>query len=91
MSNVTQLVRNAESETEMSNSAIGFEDVPPVMSPKTLAGVLEVTTLTLQRWRDRKEGPLWIAIPGSNVIRYTRADLLAWLAEHRAVEAEARS
>ncbi|KIP88774.1 hypothetical protein RU09_14720 [Microbacterium sp. MEJ108Y] len=90
-SNVTPLMRDTEAETEAPNSAFGFEDVPPIMSPKTLAGILEVTTLTLQRWRDRNEGPVAISIPGSNVIRYTRTDLLAWLAEHRVAGAEVRS
>ncbi|WP_313366647.1 helix-turn-helix domain-containing protein [Microbacterium sp.] len=92
--NVTVL-RPDESDANPTQAPVGiasdFGDVPPIMSPKTLAGVLEVTPLTLQRWRDRNEGPVWIAIPGSNVIRYTRADLLAWLAQHRAAEVEAHS
>lgn len=54
-------------------------DLPPVMSPKTLAEVLEVTPKTLERWRDAKTGPRALKLPGSSLIRYTRTDVLAWL------------
>jgi len=86
VSNVTALrleVEPGESAADDVAGASGFEDVPPFMSPKTLAGMLEVTTLTLQRWRDSNKGPNWSEIPGSNVIRYSRPDVLAWLAKHR--------
>ncbi|OZB81474.1 helix-turn-helix domain-containing protein [Microbacterium sp. 13-71-7] len=59
-------------------------EFPPVMSPKTLAAFLEVTPLTLQRWRNAKTGPVPALVPDSNVIRYTREDVVAWLARHRA-------
>ncbi len=91
MSNVTALRQDIRTAVDVEVG--GFEDVPPVMSPKTLAGVLEVTPLTLQRWRDASRaaalkgggmvGPAWSEMPGSNVIRYTRSDVLAWLASNR--------
>jgi hypothetical protein len=61
----------------------GFEGMPMVMAPKTLAEILDVTTKTLERWRverarDGKTGPAWHKLPGSNLIRYARADVLAW-------------
>ncbi|GAT73595.1 hypothetical protein MHM582_2089 [Microbacterium sp. HM58-2] len=86
MSNVTALRPEVDDPIDEVVSPIaGFEDVPPFMSPKTLAGILEVTPLTLQRWRDSKDdkGPAWSEIPGSNVIRYSRRDVLEWLAKHR--------
>ncbi|MCC2031800.1 helix-turn-helix domain-containing protein [Microbacterium sp. BWT-G7] len=51
------------------------------MAPKALAAILDVTPKTLERWRDAKTGPKWLKLPGSSLIRYTRADVLAWLAE----------
>jgi hypothetical protein len=82
MSNVTALRPEV---ADLSDEVVltGFEDIPPVMSPKVLADVIEVKPLTLQRWRDQEKGPAWHQFPGSNVIRYTRVDVLAWLAEHR--------
>lgn len=79
MSNVTALPLVEASTQEPT----GFEDIPAIMSPKTLASVLETTPLTLQRWRDRREGPRWSQFPNSNVIRYTRVDVLSWLAAHQ--------
>ncbi|MGQ7313411.1 hypothetical protein ACUOFU_17020 [Microbacterium arabinogalactanolyticum] len=91
MNNVTAL----RAAGDMPTSAIetitptGFEDVPAIMSPKTLAEVLEVKPLTLQRWRDatratgEQVGPAWSEFPNSNVIRYTRVDVIAWMAANR--------
>lgn len=59
------------------------EEACVLMSPKALAALLEVTPLTLQRWRDLGKGPAWHQFPGSNVIRYARADVLCWLASNR--------
>lgn len=59
----------------------GFEDMPMVMSPKTLAEILDVTTVTLERWRAKQHGPRFRRFPNSNLIRYTRADVIAWLDE----------
>lgn len=61
----------------------GFEDIPAVMSPKTLAEILDVTPKTLERWRDASTGPVPHKLPGSSLIRYTRDDVLSWLASGR--------
>jgi hypothetical protein len=61
----------------------GFEDLPAVLSPKALADLLEVSTKTLERWRDAKTGPVALSLPGSSLIRYTRADVVAWLLASR--------
>jgi hypothetical protein len=61
----------------------GFEDLPAVMSPRVLAEVLDVTPRTLERWRVEKIGPAWMNLPGSSLIRYARADVVAWLAAAR--------
>ncbi|MBN9210526.1 MAG: hypothetical protein BGO45_04705 [Microbacterium sp. 71-36] len=61
----------------------GFEDLPAVMSPRVLAEVLDVTPRTLERWRVDKIGPAWMSLPGSSLIRYGRADVVAWLAAAR--------
>ncbi|WP_229383732.1 helix-turn-helix transcriptional regulator [Microbacterium allomyrinae] len=68
-------------EPQPDSTLSGFEDVPAVMAPKALAAILDVTPKTLERWRDAKTGPKWLKLPGSSLIRYTRADVLAWLAE----------
>ena len=76
----------------MGASTAGFEDLPPVMSPKTLAEIFEVTPKTLERWRDAESGPTWHKFPGSSLIRYTREDVVSWLASCRAAgEARASS
>lgn len=66
----------------------GFEQMPMIMSPKVLAQVLDITTKTLERWRDARlrdgrTGPVWHKLPGSKLIRYSRADVLAWFAACR--------
>lgn len=58
-----------------------------VMSPKTLAEILDVSLKTLERWRDAKTGPTWHKLPGSSLIRYSRSDVLTWFATCRAAEA----
>ena len=71
-------------EAPVVESVEGLLDLPPVMSPGTLAKILEVTPQTLARWRDPKqagEGPKFIKVPGSQLIRYLRADVVAWLKE----------
>lgn len=71
-----------------AEAAAGFEEMPMIMSPKALAEVLDVTTKTLERWRDArgrdgKTGPAWHKLPGSKLIRYSRADVLSWFAACR--------
>lgn len=70
----------------------GFDGVPPIMSPKTLAEMLEISTKTLERWRiergrDGKTGPAWHKLPGSSLIRYSRADVVSWFTSCREAEA----
>jgi len=69
----------------------GFEQMPMIMSPKVLAEVLDITTKTLERWRDARQrdgktGPVWHKLPGSKLIRYSRSDVLAWFADCREAE-----
>lgn len=92
MSNVTELYRDERDAPQPLTSAAGFEDLPAIMSPKTLAEVLEVSTKTLERWRDArvrdgKTGPAWHKLPGSSLIRYSRADVIEWFAACREAEA----
>lgn len=58
---------------------VAAEQMPPVMSPKVLAELLEVTPKSLERWRDAGTGPAWLKLPGSSLIRYRREDVVAWL------------
>ena len=69
-----------------------FEQMPMIMSPKALAALLEVSTKTLERWRiardrDGNTGPAWHKLPGSSLIRYSRADVISWFAACREAEA----
>lgn len=74
-----------------ATSPEGYEQMPMVMSPKTLAEILEVSTKTLERWRDARArgeeaGPVWHKIPGSSLIRYSRTDVIEWFAACREAE-----
>lgn len=70
-------------DTAAATLPAGFEDVPAVMSPKTLGELLETSPRTLERWRVEKVGPAYFSLPGSSLIRYSRADVLAWLTAAR--------
>ncbi|MGX9348120.1 helix-turn-helix transcriptional regulator [Microbacterium sp. KNMS] len=86
MSNVTPLridVATAATLEAEAPEVPGFEDMPPVMTPKTLAQQLETTVTTLQRWRDSNDGPAYVKVPGTRLIRYLRPDVLAWLSTGR--------
>lgn len=76
-----------DAESSNAEAAPGFEEMPMVMSPKTLAEILDVSLKTLERWRDAKTGPTWHKLPGSSLIRYSRSDVLTWFATCRAAEA----
>lgn len=81
-------VATADASSEVPE---GFEQMPMVMSPKTLAEILEVSTKTLERWRDARArgegaGPVWHKIPGSSLIRYSRTDVIEWFAACREAE-----
>lgn len=82
----------AEAEDQAEATCVGFEQMPMIMSPKALAEILEVSTKTLERWRiarerDGETGPAWHKIPGSSLIRYSRADVLSWFTACREAEA----
>lgn len=74
-------------EFDESATCAGFEQMPMVMSPKTLAEILEVSVKSLERWRDAKTGPAWHKLPGSSLIRYSRSDVVEWFAACREAEA----
>lgn len=57
----------------------GLEEMPMLMAPGVLAKHLQVSTKSLERWRDAKTGPAWHILPGTSLIRYSRADVIAWL------------
>lgn len=54
-------------------------ELPPVMSPKTLAEYLDVSITTISRWRATKIGPPYFESKGLNMIRYRREDVLDWI------------
>lgn len=85
MSNVTAL--RATDERAVEELHEGFEEMPMVMSPKVLAEILDVSLKSLERWRDAKTGPTWHKLPGSSLIRYSRADVVSWFASCREVDA----
>lgn len=72
-----------QAESVADATSIGFEDVPAVMSPKQLGELLDVSPRTLERWRITKTGPSYFTLPASSLIRYSRADVLAWLTASR--------
>lgn len=56
---------------------------PDVMTTEECAVFLNVTTETLFSWRKRGEGPRF-SKPTERMVRYLRADVVAWLEENRA-------
>lgn len=87
---MTLATRATDAGMESGEDA-GFEQMPMIMSPKALAEILEVSTKTLERWRDARArgdeaGPVWHKIPGSSLIRYSRSDVIAWFAACREAE-----
>lgn len=71
--------KGRHAETREPSSPPAPEEVPAVMSPQQLAGVLSVSVRTLSRWREIGEGPVFQHPAGSKVYRYYRRDLIAWL------------
>lgn len=58
---------------------------PPAeyLTTKQAAKLLNVGASTLELWRAQRKGPAFIKMPGAGgAIRYSRADLDAWLAKH---------
>lgn len=68
-------------EPDAESTPSGFDEMPLFMSPIELAEILKVTTRTLTEWRRKKSGPRPVKFPASDLIRYTRPDVLAWLAK----------
>lgn len=60
----------------------------PVLRTKEAADYLNVSQMTLRRWREQHIGPKWLR-PSSALILYRQADLDAWL-RHLAEEADER-
>lgn len=60
-----------------------FEELPPMLSPLVLARFLAVSPKTLERWRKDRTGPTPRQLPGSNLWRYARSDVVAWLEASR--------
>lgn len=55
--------------------------VPEYLDPDEAAIFLNVPVRTLQNWRCRSDGPPFHRF--GNTVRYTTADLRAWMASHR--------
>ncbi len=56
----------------MTHDPSQFDDLPPLMSPKTLASFLDVSPKTLERWRKPPNwGPEFVQPTGSSLIRFT--------------------
>ncbi len=77
------LVALPQPTADTTSAPAGFEDVPAVLSPKYLGELLDVSPRTLERWRLTNMGPSYFTLPGSSLIRYSRADVLAWLTASR--------
>ena len=80
MSNVVKLAPVAPAP-----EPTGLEDMPVLMSPKTLGEILEVSAASLSAWRKtwpdgKRVGPAFYTPPGTNMIRYSREAVLEWLA-----------
>lgn len=63
----------------------------PMMTLADLAEYLGVATRTIYQWRVRGEGPPSYRLGPGGVVRYTKADVDAWLDEQRAHELSERA
>lgn len=75
MSNVTAfpgVVQDAEPLT------IDLTDIPVIMTSQELADVLRVSTKTVERMRERNDGPVPKRLPSSNGYRYSRESVQRW-------------
>lgn len=55
------------------------------LTSKDVAAALDVSQITVSRWRKKGYGPVWLKIGG--VFRYPRTEFEAWMAEHMTVAA----
>lgn len=60
-----------------------LDRIPPVSSTKTLAELIDMSAKTLERMREKHEGPLPTQLPGTTVWRYLRPDVVRWLLDGR--------
>lgn len=58
-----------------------LEDLPPLMTPAQLAAFLQTTVDSLSQDRYRRRGVPWTKVVGR--VRYSREDVLAYLAANR--------
>lgn len=81
MSNIVQLRRTSPREIDIESAPAGYEDMPLYMSPAQLSAILEVSVVSLARWRKEKplRGPAYSLFPGTRLVRYARPDVLAWI------------
>lgn len=50
----------------------------PMLSPKEVSALLDVSERTLHTWRVRGDGPTWVRIGANGRIRYHRASVLSF-------------
>ena len=81
MSNVVQLRPSDPREVAQESAPEGYEDMPLFMSPAQLSEIIEVSVVSLARWRTAKplRGPAYSLFPGTRLVRYARPDVLAWI------------
>ena len=51
-------------------------EITPLLTSREVAQLLHVSTATLSRWRDRREGPSWVDLRG--IPRYRIQDIRTW-------------
>ncbi len=54
----------------------------PLMTTEEAAALLKLSPKTLQQWRSDGKGPAFCKLEG-DAVRYTEADLMAWLGRQR--------
>jgi hypothetical protein len=55
--------------------------IEPLLTPRQVAAILELTPKTLKNWRCLGKGPAWRKLPGTNRIRYDQQDVRLFLAQ----------
>ncbi len=61
--------------------------IDPLLTTKEVARILGKSSVTLEGWRVRGNGPPFIRVGGS--IRYAESDLAAYIAENRTASTSA--
>ncbi len=57
-----------------------MQDIDQYITAAELASRLGCAVITLEKWRQRGEGPHWVRV-GKRAVRYRVRDVEAWLAE----------